>query len=182
MPRHFLTLIVSGDGFALTSPTDGVAFDINGDGIVEQLSWVAADGDDAWVGMDRDGNGKIDSGRELFGNFTRQPRAADANGFLALAEYDKADRGGNGDGVVDSSDVAYSALLLWQDRNHNGTSEADELYGLPALGIARIHLDYKMSKQTDEHGNQFRYRAKVGDVKRAKVTRWAWDVILVPAR
>jgi len=62
---------------------------------------------------------------------------------------------------------------------HNGISETDELKSFSELGLAEIELDYKKSKRTDEHGNQFRYRAKVKDVKGAKVRRRAWDVYLV---
>ena len=65
--------------------------------------------------------------------------------------------------------------------NHNGVSEAGELDALPSLNISALHLDYKESKRTDEHGNRFRYRAKVGDAKGAKAGRWAWDVFLVKA-
>ena len=52
---------------------------------------------------------------------------------------------------------------------------------LPTLDVARLRLDYKESKRTDEHGNRFRYRAKVDDAKGAKAGRWAWDVLLVHA-
>ena len=53
---------------------------------------------------------------------------------------------------------------------------------LPSLDVARLHLDYKESKRTDEHGNAFLYRAKVDDAKGAKAGRWAWDVFLVAGR
>ena len=182
LPGSPIVIDISGDGFNLTDAEHGVVFDLSGGGVPRHFAWTSPGSDDAWLVLDRNGNGTIDNGAELFGNFTPQPTPAvdqERNGFLALAEYDKSSNGGNRDGVISSSDTIFASLRLWQDSNHNGLSEITELKTLDTFGLTAIELDFKMSRKVDANGNLFRYRAKVRDRQGSRAGTWAWDVFLV---
>jgi hypothetical protein len=83
---------------------DPYAVDIDGDGYRDWIAWTDPEAEDGLLVWDRNLNGIIDSGRELFGDSTTQPPSNEPNGFLALAVLDQAESGGNGDGVISSLD------------------------------------------------------------------------------
>jgi hypothetical protein len=164
----------------LTSADAGVMFDITGTRQPIQLVWTSAGSHDAFLALPGP-DGLVHNGKELFGNFTPQPQSEHPNGFLALAEFDKPANGGNGDGVIDDNDAAFSRLRLWIDENHDGVCQASELHTLPELGVLSLALKYSESRRTDGFGNQFRYKARVNpdpSNDESDVGRWAYDVFL----
>lgn len=147
---------LDGKGYHLTSPSLGVAFDIDADGVLEATAWTEADSSNAFLVLDRNGNGVIDDGRELFGTATPSSGGSPAsNGFAALTELDS-----NRDGLIDSGDQAYSDLRLWTDINHNGLSEVSELRTASDAGVSAIYLAYEVIGRRDRHGNLFRLKGR----------------------
>ncbi|HSS00548.1 MAG TPA: hypothetical protein VLM79_25995 [Kofleriaceae bacterium] len=173
-PGSPIILDLDGNGFDLTDLAGGVHFNLNPGGSTEQISWTVAGSDDAWLALDRNGNGFIDDGTELFGNFTAQPSSASPQGYLALGALDQ-----NHDSVIDSQDTSFKRLLLWQDRNHDGVSDPDELSTLDAHGILGLNVSFVGLRKTDEHGNLFRYGASVYRSSDSRVGEMSYDVFLI---
>ena len=115
---------------------NGVFFDHNGDGIAFKSSWIS--GEDGILARDINGDGKITSGAELFGNFTRLKNGELAkNGAEALKDLDD-----NNDGIFDSNDKAFNEILVWQDKNSDGISQKNELKTLNEHNIKSIDLEF----------------------------------------
>jgi hypothetical protein len=168
-----------GTGFQLTDARDGVRFELDPARRAEQLAWTAKNSRNGWLALPHDG--KVRTGKDLFGNFTPQPPSDHPNGFLALAVYDEPENGGNGDGIIDWHDAVYFKLRLWIDENHDGIAQTNELYSLPAVGVYSISLTYSESKFIDKWGNQFRYKGKVnvgGNPPGDPTDRVIYDVFL----
>lgn len=171
-------IISVGDGaLDLTSSEEGVRFDIFVDGVLNQTAWTRAGSDDAFLALDRDGDGIISSAAELFGSKTAQPVAdpAQRNGFEALRVFDDSLNGGNEDGLLDESDRIFGRLRAWIDSDHDGFSDGAEIYPLAELGIVRISLDYRLTSRVDRYSNRYRFAASV---ETTRGIRTAWDVYL----
>jgi len=135
-PTSPIILDLDGDGVETLSKGSGTYFDHNADGFAESTGWVAPD--DGLLVFDQNGNGLIDSGKELFGNETILANGQKAaNGFDALIELDA-----NVDGVIDNQDTIWSSLKMWRDLNGDGLSSSNELFSLPDVGVASISVGY----------------------------------------
>mgnify|MGYP003571116923 FL=1 len=139
-----LVLDLDGDGLEL-SPLDGsgIHFDHDVNQYAELTGWVSPD--DGFLVYDRNANGTIDDGTEVFGDNTPINGGTEtaADGFAALAEFDT-----NANGVIDASDTQYSDLRVWRDLNQDGLSTTDELKTLSDHNIVSIDLNAQSSSQT----------------------------------
>ena len=167
-----LIIDMDGNGIKTISINKNVFFDLDNNLFAESTGW--ADKGDAFLVWDRDNNGVIDSGNELFGNHTRLSSGKKAeNGFAALAELDS-----NQDNIFDEKDEAWFKLQLWFDRNQNGISEAGELVKLSESGIKSINLSYNNTDHIDESGNHHRQRSSVSwkDGRKSEIADVWFDV------
>lgn len=142
--------------YVLTAPAQGVSFDMDGDGDLEQTAWTLPDANQGFLCMDRNENGSIDGGAELFGTATLAQGGAPAlNGFEALAVLDV-----NGDGKISPLDAAWSELRIWTDVNHDGVAQSTELHRLESLSIDDLELNYQWTGRRDRNNNLFRYQSR----------------------
>ncbi len=145
--RDPISVDLDNDGIETVSSENGVYFDLDASGTAEKTGWIAPD--DGLIVMDRNDNGTIDNGQELFGDATVLQNGEIAEtGFEALAEQDT-----NEDGIIDSSDENFDKIKVWQDTNQDGVSQVDELRSLDEAGIRKIHLDYLNVNIDDGQGN-----------------------------
>jgi hypothetical protein len=142
-----IMLDLDGNGIQTLSASQGVNFDLNGDGQAAKWGWAA--GNDGFLVMDRNGDGVINDGKELFGSGTRLAdgtRAAD--GFVAMAAEDS-----NKDGKLDANDANWSKLQVWVDADKDGITDAGELKSLVDMGITSF--DLSSTKGTELNNGNF---------------------------
>ena len=146
--RSPLILDIDGDGVETLSKEAGAYFDHDGNGFAELTGWVGKD--DGLLVWDRNQNGQIDNGGELFGNYTRLGNGQSAaNGFAALADLDS-----NHDGKIDASDAAFIQLSVWKDSNSNAVVDDDELLSLSQANVGSLSTTFVNQNKTDANGNQ----------------------------
>ena len=160
-PRDPIILDLDGNGIKTVGLAANVHFDYDADGVLTQTGWVGQG--DALLVLDRNSNGNIDNGTELFGDYTPITRTnADGtttttyapNGFAALASLDT-----NNDGIIDASDPAFGQLKLWRDTNQDGTVDqstngnSGELISLAQAGIVSLNLANVLKNQATGNGN-----------------------------
>lgn len=135
-----LALDLNGDGLVTSAASSSVLFDHSGEGVKIGTGWI--DANDGFLVYDRNANGRIDNGSELFGDYTdgasdpvipSSPLAS--AGLRALSKLDS-----NGDGIFDVSDAAFNVVRVWRDLNQDGVSQAEELFTLTQAGIQSINL------------------------------------------
>jgi hypothetical protein len=141
-----LVLDLNGNGVSTTSIDIGVQFDIFGTDKVVNTGWVT--GGDGLLALDRNHDGLINGGRELFGEGTTIASGGKAeNGYMALAEMDT-----NGDGCISSADTFFADLMVWVDSDSDGISQTSELHTLSSLNITQLDLHAQSSANWD-NGN-----------------------------
>jgi hypothetical protein len=141
-----LALDLNGGGVNTLNIKQGVEFDIFASGQQVQTGWI--DSGDGLLVLDRNQDGVINDGSELFGSSTVLPSGqAASDGYSALQALDD-----NHDGMITSADSVFGDLRVWVDGNSDGVSQTAELKSLDALGITKIDSTGDSTVQLD-NGN-----------------------------
>jgi Ca2+-binding RTX toxin-like protein len=136
------------DGNSLISLADSTTrFDMNGDGVADKTGWIEAD--DAFLALERNGNGIVDDIKEISFIQDKQGAKTDLEG---LAAFDT-----NANGLLDGGDARFVEFKLWFDRNSNGATDAGELLSLAEAGIASITLQGTATGETVTAGQNITY-------------------------
>jgi hypothetical protein len=150
-----IVIDLNNNGIKLGEAGVGVWFDVNADGVREHVQWVRRGGDEAFLALDRTGNGLVDDGAELFGVGT--PMVLEGrnapNGFVGLAQYDQRQLGGNDDGLITEADAIWPQLRLWLDINADGVANREEMRTLRSVGITALDTIPRVRRYVDEAGN-----------------------------
>ena len=163
-----IVLDLGASGIATHDFHQGSFFDFAGTGSSVSTGWVGPS--DGFLFLDRNGDGLINGGSELFGNATPLANGTLAdNGFTALAELDS-----NHDGKISAADTAWATLRVWLDTDGNGLSAPSEIVTLSQAGVASINTAYADSLKKDGFGNELR---QLGSFTRSDgLTRQAIDI------
>jgi hypothetical protein len=151
------------DGFYFGGPENPVLFDLLGIGMGLNIHWVKPNENDAFLVRDVNFNGIVDDGSELFGNGTPlflSGRRHAPNGFVALAQFDEAELGGDGDGFISNGDELWRDLYLWLDSNADGVSSLHEMFPIEKSGLVRLEIIPRMKDSYDASENWLRYWAR----------------------
>ena len=130
-----VALDLDGDGIeTVGKDSSGVAFDVDNSGFLKQTGWLS--GDDAFLTLDRNYNGEVDAGSEMFSNSVVD---LSRRGLAGMAWLDA-----NYDGKLTDFDPVWEELKVWQDANGNGSQDDGETKTLSELGITE--LNYSLSR------------------------------------
>ena len=143
-PRDPLVIDLGTKGINLSTVENGVHFDIDKNGFAEKTVWT--DGEDGFLVLDRNYNGIIDDGGELFSDHVIMKNGlTSSDGFEALADLDE-----DNNGIIDEKDSRFFDLRVWVDSERDGFSTADEIKTLADLGITSIVLPENQADPDDD--------------------------------
>jgi len=96
--------------------------------------------------------------------------------FLALAEFDKPENGGNGDGVINRDMRSFAASFVAGFEPNESQNLTNFIHCF--IGLKAFSLEFRLSQRLDQYGHEFRYRSKVREPGIRKWGNAAWDVFV----